>query len=194
VGGGARAGPASAVVAVVGRIAPYSWGRHRRHTPWSIPGRIWRRSLVRLERDAAGKPLILFAPDETTRAIIDMYARTTRGLDTPGRSTPPSIKHLRADAAAAPAKASSSCCLPGRAGSIAQRLRFGGQARALRRSGSDGQPELPLAAVGRIAPGEELCTAQRPPLRAARTEFPIRGRSSASDGQKSSRPPIGFAK
>ncbi len=30
--------------------------------------------------DAAGKPLILFAPDETTRAVIDMYVRTTVGL------------------------------------------------------------------------------------------------------------------
>ncbi len=29
-----------------------------------------------IEKDAAGKPLILFAPDETTRAMIDMYART----------------------------------------------------------------------------------------------------------------------
>lgn len=28
-----------------------------------------------VERDAAGKPLILLAPDETTRAMIDMYAR-----------------------------------------------------------------------------------------------------------------------
>jgi hypothetical protein len=27
--------------------------------------------------DTAGKPLILFAPDETSRAMIDMYARTT---------------------------------------------------------------------------------------------------------------------
>jgi 4-amino-4-deoxy-L-arabinose transferase-like glycosyltransferase len=30
-----------------------------------------------VQRDAAGKPLVLLAPDETTRAIIDMYARTT---------------------------------------------------------------------------------------------------------------------
>jgi 4-amino-4-deoxy-L-arabinose transferase-like glycosyltransferase len=28
-----------------------------------------------VQRDAAGRPLILLAPDETTRAIIDMYAR-----------------------------------------------------------------------------------------------------------------------
>jgi 4-amino-4-deoxy-L-arabinose transferase-like glycosyltransferase len=30
-----------------------------------------------VQRDTAGKPLVLLAPDETTRAIIDMYARTT---------------------------------------------------------------------------------------------------------------------
>ncbi len=30
--------------------------------------------------DAAGRPLILWAPDETTRALIDMYARTSVGL------------------------------------------------------------------------------------------------------------------
>lgn len=30
-----------------------------------------------LQLDSAGKPLILFAPDETTRAMIDMYARTS---------------------------------------------------------------------------------------------------------------------
>jgi 4-amino-4-deoxy-L-arabinose transferase-like glycosyltransferase len=30
-----------------------------------------------VERDAAGKPLLLLAPDETTRAVIDMYARTS---------------------------------------------------------------------------------------------------------------------
>jgi 4-amino-4-deoxy-L-arabinose transferase-like glycosyltransferase len=30
-----------------------------------------------IEDDSAGKPLILLAPDETTRAMIDMYARTS---------------------------------------------------------------------------------------------------------------------
>ena len=30
-----------------------------------------------IERDAAGKPLVLLAPDETTRAMIDMFARTS---------------------------------------------------------------------------------------------------------------------
>jgi hypothetical protein len=28
-----------------------------------------------VQRDSAGRPLVLLAPDETTRAIIDMYAR-----------------------------------------------------------------------------------------------------------------------
>jgi 4-amino-4-deoxy-L-arabinose transferase-like glycosyltransferase len=30
-----------------------------------------------VQHDTAGKPLILLAPDETTRAVIDMYARTS---------------------------------------------------------------------------------------------------------------------
>ena len=49
----------------------------------------------------AGGPLILLAPDETTRAVIDMYARPSVGriagpLDAAG------IERLRAAAAAAP--------------------------------------------------------------------------------------------
>jgi 4-amino-4-deoxy-L-arabinose transferase-like glycosyltransferase len=51
--------------------------------------------------DTAGRPLILLAPDETTRAIIDMYARTSVGriagpLDAAG------IDRVRVAAAAAP--------------------------------------------------------------------------------------------
>jgi 4-amino-4-deoxy-L-arabinose transferase-like glycosyltransferase len=54
-----------------------------------------------VEHGAAGKPLILLAPDETTRAIIDMYARTSVDriagpLDAAG------IERVRAAAAAAP--------------------------------------------------------------------------------------------
>jgi 4-amino-4-deoxy-L-arabinose transferase-like glycosyltransferase len=30
-----------------------------------------------IQRDSGGKPLVLLAPDETTRALIDMYARTS---------------------------------------------------------------------------------------------------------------------
>jgi len=54
-----------------------------------------------IERDAAGKPLILFAPDETTRAMIDMYTRTTVRL-IPGPIDAAAIDRLRADAQAAP--------------------------------------------------------------------------------------------
>jgi hypothetical protein len=36
-----------------------------------------------IEADAGGRPLVLMAPDETTRAFIDMYARTEVGLIEP---------------------------------------------------------------------------------------------------------------
>jgi hypothetical protein len=52
-------------------------------------------------RDAAGRPLILFAPDETTRAFIDMYARPEVGL-IPGPATPESAERLRVALAADP--------------------------------------------------------------------------------------------
>ena len=53
-----------------------------------------------VERGAAGKPLILLAPDETTRAVIDMYARTT--VDTiPGPLDAGGIERVRTAAAAA---------------------------------------------------------------------------------------------
>jgi 4-amino-4-deoxy-L-arabinose transferase-like glycosyltransferase len=53
-----------------------------------------------VERGAAGKPLILLAPDETTRAVIDMYARTA--VDTiPGPLDAAGIERLRTAAAAA---------------------------------------------------------------------------------------------
>jgi 4-amino-4-deoxy-L-arabinose transferase-like glycosyltransferase len=54
-----------------------------------------------IARDTTGKPLILLAPDETTRAMIDMYARTSVDrvagpLDAAG------IERIRSVAAAAP--------------------------------------------------------------------------------------------
>jgi 4-amino-4-deoxy-L-arabinose transferase-like glycosyltransferase len=52
-------------------------------------------------QDAAGKPLILFAPDETTRAIIDMYARTQVAL-VPGPIDAAAIGRLEAAVGAAP--------------------------------------------------------------------------------------------
>jgi 4-amino-4-deoxy-L-arabinose transferase-like glycosyltransferase len=51
--------------------------------------------------DAAGKPLILFAPDETTRAVIDMYARADVGLIS-GPIDAAAVARLRAAAASAP--------------------------------------------------------------------------------------------
>ena len=54
-----------------------------------------------IRHDAAGKPLILFAPDETTRAIIDLYARTTVVL-IPGPIDADAIDRLKGAAAAAP--------------------------------------------------------------------------------------------
>jgi 4-amino-4-deoxy-L-arabinose transferase-like glycosyltransferase len=93
-----------------------------------------------IERDAGGKPLILFAPDETTRAIIDMYARTTVDL-IPGPVDAASIEHLRADTVAAP-QSLIVVLLPGRAAAIAQRYGFGSR-RGPSAQRSDGQPELP---------------------------------------------------
>ncbi len=52
-------------------------------------------------RDAAGKPLILLAPDETTRAMIDMNVSTHVGL-IPGPIDAAAIGRLAAASAAAP--------------------------------------------------------------------------------------------
>jgi hypothetical protein len=54
-----------------------------------------------VERGAAGRPLILLAPDETTRAIIDMYGRTAVG-GVPGPLNAAGLARVRAAAAAAP--------------------------------------------------------------------------------------------
>jgi 4-amino-4-deoxy-L-arabinose transferase-like glycosyltransferase len=70
--------------------------------------------------DSTGKPLILFAPDETTRAMIDMYARTTVDL-VPGPIDAAAMERLRAAAEAA-SQSLIVVQLPGRAQSIAQRL------------------------------------------------------------------------
>ncbi len=74
-------------------------------------------SLARaMEHDAAGRPLMLFAPDETTRAVIDMYARTTVAL-IPGPIGPPSIGRLQSAVAAAP-RSLIVVQIPGRADSV----------------------------------------------------------------------------
>ncbi len=54
-----------------------------------------------VERDTVGRPLILLAADETTRAIIDMYARTSVEK-IPGPLDAAGIERVRAAAAAAP--------------------------------------------------------------------------------------------
>jgi 4-amino-4-deoxy-L-arabinose transferase-like glycosyltransferase len=51
--------------------------------------------------DAAGRPLVLFAPDETTRAMIDMYASTRVDL-VPGPIDPAALTTLAALLRAAP--------------------------------------------------------------------------------------------
>jgi len=99
-----------------------------------------------IEHDAAGRPLILFAPDETTRAMIDMYARTTVGL-IPGPIDAAAIDRLKVEAIAAP-QSLIVVQLPGRAGagrgagSLAQRLarRFGSPQGAAHIS--DDEPDL----------------------------------------------------
>ena len=51
------------------RVASLSRSEHLAGSGHDRPGRV--------ESDAAGKRLVLLAPDETTRAMIDMYARTS---------------------------------------------------------------------------------------------------------------------
>jgi 4-amino-4-deoxy-L-arabinose transferase-like glycosyltransferase len=56
---------------------------------------------VAIKHDAVGRPLILLAPDETTRAIIDMYARNSVDR-VPGPMDAAAIARIRAQSAAAP--------------------------------------------------------------------------------------------
>jgi 4-amino-4-deoxy-L-arabinose transferase-like glycosyltransferase len=104
-----------------------------------------------VERDAADRPLILFAPDETTRAIVDMYARTTVRL-IPGPIDAAAIDRLRT----ATERASQSVVLvqlPGLANEAAQRL---AQQFGLRRGGSaqspGGVPLPPWADAAQLRP------------------------------------------
>ena len=73
-----------------------------------------------VKRDAAGKPMILLAPDETTRAIIDMYARTAVDL-IPGPIGPAALDRLASRIAAAP-RSLVVVQVPGRANVFATRL------------------------------------------------------------------------
>jgi 4-amino-4-deoxy-L-arabinose transferase-like glycosyltransferase len=54
-----------------------------------------------VRRDAADRPMILFVPDETTRAFVDLYASTSVDL-IPGPISPMSAGRLRAHLAGAP--------------------------------------------------------------------------------------------
>jgi 4-amino-4-deoxy-L-arabinose transferase-like glycosyltransferase len=88
-------------------------------------------------QDSAGKPLILFAPDETTRAMIDMYTRTQVAL-IPGPIEPTALAQLKTKTLAAP-QTLVVVQLPHRAESIASAL------GTLRRS--ENKPELPWLPV-----------------------------------------------
>jgi hypothetical protein len=90
--------------------------------------------------DAAGKPLILFAPDETTRAMIDMYARTAVDL-IPGPIDAAAIDRLTADVDAAP-QSLVVVQLPGRARLIGQRFtRYLGLRRSRSAQTPDEEPQ-----------------------------------------------------
>jgi 4-amino-4-deoxy-L-arabinose transferase-like glycosyltransferase len=102
--------------------------------------------------DAAGKPLILFAPDETTRAMIDMYARTTVRL-IPGPIDAAAIGRLRAAAGAAPQSRVVALLPAGE--SVARRLarRFGGA-----HSGPAAEFDAPSAPLWAAAAQLQLAT------------------------------------
>jgi 4-amino-4-deoxy-L-arabinose transferase-like glycosyltransferase len=103
-----------------------------------------------IEADSAGRPLILFAPDETTRALIDLYSRTSVGI-VQGPIDSVSIERLRQHMAREP-RAFAVVQLHGRSLSPAlQRIadEFGLTIDAVRDSA--GAPAWILAAQLRIA-------------------------------------------
>jgi 4-amino-4-deoxy-L-arabinose transferase-like glycosyltransferase len=104
-------------------------------------------------RDSADQPLVLFAPDETTRAMIDMYARTQVSL-IPGPVDTAAVDRLKADIDAVP-QSLVVVQLPHPAPTVA--AVFG----AVRRS--DDRPELPwLKAAGlRVARSYSLPNGRR---------------------------------
>ena len=102
-----------------------------------------------IDHDANGKPLILFAPDETTRAIIDMYARTQVGL-IPGPIDAAAIERLRTVVAAAP-QSRIVVQLPGRTNLIAQRFApYLGLRRSSDAHPPQGESELPWAGAAQL--------------------------------------------
>jgi hypothetical protein len=102
-----------------------------------------------IEHNAQDKPLILFAPDETTRAVIDMYARTTVTL-IPGPIDAAAIYRLRTDAVAAP-QSRIVVQLPGRSSPVARRLAvYLGLRRGSLTDSTDGESEPAWAGAARL--------------------------------------------
>jgi hypothetical protein len=92
-------------------IAP-AYELYRQVDGWQDLGKIGRA----ISQDAADHPLILLAPDETTRAMIDMYARTTvSDMAAPLEAT--AMQRLQEALRAAPASLIL-VQLPGRAGPL----------------------------------------------------------------------------
>ena len=102
-----------------------------------------------IENDARGKPLILFAPDETTRAMIDMYARTHVNL-IPGPIDAAAIARLRTASIAAP-QSRIVVQLAGRSNLLAQRLAsYLGLRRGSLMGPTDGESEPDWARAARL--------------------------------------------
>jgi 4-amino-4-deoxy-L-arabinose transferase-like glycosyltransferase len=102
-----------------------------------------------IERDAAGKPLILFAPDETTRAMIDMYARTTVDL-IPGPIDAAAVDRLIAETHAAP-QSLIVVQLPKGTSALAQRLaHYFGSRRSTPAPPPEGEAQPPWAVAARL--------------------------------------------
>ena len=95
-----------------------------------------------MQHDAAGRPLILLAPDETTRAMTDMYARTDVAL-IPGPIDSAAVSRLETELRAAP-QSLVMVQLPGRPLRVGRRLAhyFGLQSIAPERSAQT-EPRLP---------------------------------------------------
>jgi 4-amino-4-deoxy-L-arabinose transferase-like glycosyltransferase len=143
-GGGLRSHAASVFIAAIGLLAAASlalsaWTHardHSLHAQWSLflaycallvtpayelyrhvdewqdLGKIARA----IQNDSSGQPLILLAPDETTRAIIDMYARTSVS-DMSAPLDAPAMERLQEVLRAAPSSLML-VQLPGRAGPL----------------------------------------------------------------------------
>ena len=113
-----------------------------------------------IEADSAGRPLILFAPDETTRALTDLYARTAVRI-VQGPIDPVSVERLQGEMAHEPG-AFAVVQLPGRSVSPAmERLagRLGLKIDGMRDSA--GEPAWISASQLRMAPRYALPNGRR---------------------------------